>query len=357
MAVRIEAGALEHQRHLAADIGDLPHRAGIGARGEQTDETQFALQPAVGRIEFDADIVHPYAAMNAAAHIGLDDDEDGRLAHELANFRRHHHHFGAAAQDLHIGIAQDTKAFAGGDVVQRIAVWREAIFAQAQKGEIVGAQPLQELAGFGDIVDRQRRRIGVEGLDRFLDAGAHGSPIGDAGAYVVERLGKAVDQPLAVGTGVETGDVEMDQAFALALCPCWQRFAVETQELALLVALHGNDRVGDQRDIDALLGEFRHGRIEQEGHVVVEDFEDGNLASVRHHRIDHPDICNARSALLHMLPSLFCQEGQGRGIIASEILDVGMAEQKFGKGPRSLARLHTSRCIADQGCPGLVVTP
>ena len=216
---------------------------------------------------------------------------------------------------------------------------------------------MQELAGFGDLVDRQRRRIGGEGLDRFLDAGAHGAPIGDAGAHVVQRLGKAVDQLLAVGVGVQTGDVEMDQAFARALGALWQRFAVEAQQLALLVALHGDDRVGDQRDFDALLGELRHGRIEQEGHVVVENFEHGNLAPVRHHRIDHADIGTARRALLHVFPGLFRQEGQGRGIVAGEVLEVGVAEQKFGKGAGSLARLHASRCLADQGCPGLVVTP
>jgi len=48
MAVRVKAGALKHLRHLEADIGDLPHRAGIGTRGEQADEAQFALEPAVG---------------------------------------------------------------------------------------------------------------------------------------------------------------------------------------------------------------------------------------------------------------------------------------------------------------------
>src|SRR6202790_5605755 len=52
----------------------------------------------------------------------------------------------------------------------------------------------------------------VEGLDRLFDTGAHGPPIGDAGAHVVERLGKALDQLLAVGIGVETGDVGKDQA-------------------------------------------------------------------------------------------------------------------------------------------------
>jgi len=58
-----------------------------------------------------------------------------------------------------------------------------------------------------------------------------------------------------------------------------------------------------------------------------------------------------------MFPGLFCQEGQGGGIVAREVLDVGVVEQKLGKGPRRLARLHASRCLADQGCPSLVVPP
>ena len=273
------------------------------------------------------------------------------------NLRRHHHQFAAATQHLHLGITQDAEAFVGADVVRRIAVGREAIFAQTEEGEIVGAQPLQELVGFGDLVDRQRRRIGAEAHDRLLDTGSHGLPVADAGAHVVERLGKAVDQLLAVGTGIETGDVQMDQAFAFAPCPFRKRFAVATQKLALLVALYRNDRMGDQRDFDALLGEFRHGRIEQEGHVVVENFEHGNLAPVRHHWIDHADIGTARGASLHMFPGLFCQEGQARGIVVGEILDIGVAEQKLGKSPGDLARLDASRCIADQGCTGLVVTP
>ena len=179
----------------------------------------------------------------------------------------------------------------------------------------------------------------------------------DAGAHVVECLGEALDQLLAVGVGVQTRDVEMDQAFALALRPLCQRFAVETQEFALLIALHGDDRVGDQRDFDALLGELRHGGIEQERHVVVENFENGNLAPVRHYRIDNADIGTARRASLHMFPGLFCQEGQGSGIVVGEVLDIGVVEQKLGKGPGRLARLHASCCLADQGCPGLVVTP
>jgi len=42
-------------------------------------------------------------------------------------------------------------------------------------------------------------------------------------------------------------------------------FAVETQSLPCSSRFHGDDRVGDHRDFDALLGELRHGGIEQEG--------------------------------------------------------------------------------------------
>jgi hypothetical protein len=216
---------------------------------------------------------------------------------------------------------------------------------------------LQELVGFGHLINRQRRRIGAEGLDRLFDTGPHGPPVGDAGADVVERLSEALDQLFAVGIGIQARDVEMDQAFALAPCPLWQCFAVEAQELALLVTLHGDDRVSDQRNFDALLGELRHGRIDQEGHVVVENFEHGNLAPVRHRRIDHADIGTTGRASLHMFPGLFRKKGKRDGIVVGEVLDIGVVEQKLGKGPGSLARLQASGCLADQGCSRLVVTP
>ena len=44
--------------------------------------------------------------------------------------------------------------------LERLAV--EHIIAHAEEGEIVGRQPLQELDRFGDLVDRQRRRIVLE---------------------------------------------------------------------------------------------------------------------------------------------------------------------------------------------------
>ena len=239
---------------------------------------------------------------------------------------------------------------------ERIAVGREAIFAHAEEGEIVRAEPLQELVGFGDLVDRQRWRIGRESLDRFLDAVTHGAPVGDAGADVVQRPGEAVDQLLAIGIGVQAVDVEVNQAFARALCSLGQCFAVEAQQLALVIALHGDDRVSDEGDFDALLGELRHGGIEQEGHVVVENFEHGNLAPVRQHRVGDADIGAACRAPLHVFPGLLRQEGKRGGIVIGEVLNIGVAEQRLGKGPGALARLHVARCIPDQSCPGFVIT-
>ena len=58
-----------------------------------------------------------------------------------------------------------------------------------------------------------------------------------------------------------------------------------------------------------------------------------------------------------MFPGLFCQEGQGSGIVVDEVLDIGVVEQKLGKSPGRLARLYASHCLADQGCPSFVVTP
>ena len=65
MALRVEAGAREHRVDLAAQIGDGAGRAGIGGRGEQADDAEFAGQIAVGVEALDADIVEIDAPVHA----------------------------------------------------------------------------------------------------------------------------------------------------------------------------------------------------------------------------------------------------------------------------------------------------
>jgi hypothetical protein len=67
----------------------------------------------------------------------------------------------------------------------------------------------------------------------------------------------------------------------------------------------------------------------------------------------HPSLATVRCgtascAALHMLPSLLRQRGKRRGIVVGEVFDIGVAEQKFGKGPGGLAWPHDSRGITNQ---------
>ncbi len=75
----------------------------------------------------------------------------------------------AASQDAHLRVTQDAEAGFVLRLELALAVG-EDVAAEAQEGEIVGRQPLQELRGLGDFIDRQRRRAVLE----------VGSDLGDA---------------------------------------------------------------------------------------------------------------------------------------------------------------------------------
>ena len=160
MAFRVEAGALEDLGDLVAQIGDLAHRAGVGGRGEEADDAQLALEPAFRREQLDADIVHVDAAVDLALDVRLGDDQHRRLAHELADLRRHHDELAPRRRILTSGSARMPRPGPFDNVGRRHVVRGEAVFAHAQKGEVVGAQPLQQLVRLGDLVDRQRAADG-----------------------------------------------------------------------------------------------------------------------------------------------------------------------------------------------------
>ena len=96
------------------------------------------------------------------------------------------------------------------------------------------------------------------------------------------------------------------------------------------------------------LGELRHGGIEQERHVVVENFEHGNLAPVG--IIGLATRISALPAVRRCTCSQACSARRAKrgGIVIGEVLNIGVAEQRLGKGPGALARLHVARCIPDR---------
>ena len=277
IACRIEADILGDARDLEAQIRNRAGRAGIGVRGQQADDAQFAVEPAVRREQLDADIVEMDAPVDAALDVGLGDDERLGLGQEGAQLRRDRDQLAALAQDLDRGIAQDAEARAL-DRIGRDVTAREAIGADAEQGEVVTGDPFEELQRLVDLVLRQRRRIGAIGLDHLGDAAAHRGPVVDGERDIGIDVVEPGAQLLAGFRRIDARDVDMEQALAArALGGAASGFAGERGELALGVAGDGQDRVGDEARLMALLLQFGERRIEQERLVVVDDLEDGEL--------------------------------------------------------------------------------
>ena len=97
---------------------------------------------------------------------------------------------------------------------QRLAV--EGVVAHAEEGEIVGQQPLQELDRLGDLVHRQRRRIGLELGDDAVDAAEHRPPVLHASRTSPSTPVERRDDLGARGRVVDRLDMDMDEAFARA---------------------------------------------------------------------------------------------------------------------------------------------
>ena len=273
MAGRIEPGAIEHARDLVPEIGHCPCRTGIGRGREQADNTQLAFKLASAVEDLHADVVEIDAAMDRRFDVRLGHKQRGWFLQEGADFRCHHHEFATAAQHLHIGIAQDAKAFGGNRVRQHFLI-REAIFAHAEQGEVIRQQPIEKLHGFGDLVRRQKGRCCAVTRRDLGKAGAHRNPVGDGSADVAEDRGQAFREIGACGLVEHSPDVDVQQAFALH----GREFArggntEKARQRAVRGSLDREDRMRDQRDRETTLAELGEGRGQQERHVVIHDLD------------------------------------------------------------------------------------
>ena len=362
IARRIVAGAAHDLVHLPAQERDVGDRARIGRGREQADDPQLAPQPALGGEQLDADIVHVDAPVDARLDVRLGDDERHRLGEERADLGRHRHEFAPAPQHLHVGVGEDAEAFLADEV---LVAFVEPIFAGAEKREMVGGEPFEEGERLGDLVGRKRRRVGPIGLDGLADPAPHRGPVADGRADV--RIGalQPGDQPGARGLIVDPVEVNLDQALApRARGRARDGLAREAHQAPRLVALDGEDRVGDEPGLDSRIGEFRERRVEQERHVVVDDFDDRQVASAlpeRRVHIDETDV--GASGLAWGGEGRPGAGGEGRerlGRIGGEILRRGAAEQAFRETRRRIVRAapaEPARGRRDQGRPRLVVLP
>ena len=125
------------------------------------------------------------------------------------------------------------------------------VVAGAEQRKIVGCDPLQKLDRFGDLIGRQRRRIGAQ-LGRDL-AGArqHRTPVLHADAHVGEHaLDRADDFGLRAGV-FDVGGMDVDEAFALTVASA---YAPEVNEPSARIALDGENGMRQEPDIETALG-------------------------------------------------------------------------------------------------------
>ena len=188
--------------------------------------------------------------------------------------RRHGDQLAAAAQDLHLRIAQDAETAAlDRRQVAGLRVARELELACAQEGEVGLLQPLQERDGLAQHLWRKARVRQLQLLSSSLEALQHGPPIGDHDAHLGEDVGDGRHQIARFGLR-QHAQVDGDVAFLVAVAPIPVAGSGDGLQVPGLVALGLEDRVEQEAYGDAAGLQLGQNRIDEERHVVVEDLDD-----------------------------------------------------------------------------------
>ena len=146
----------------------------------------------IGIEALDADVVEIDPPMYQRAHIGLRHDQRLRLLEERHDLRRELEQLVAAPEHPHVGRTQHAER----SVLLGLQAARcEHIIADADEGEIVGPQPIEELDRLGYFVDRQRRRILLELGDDLRDAAEHRPPVRNREPHLREHCAKTPRLP------------------------------------------------------------------------------------------------------------------------------------------------------------------
>ena len=215
--------------------------------------------------------------MHGRAHVRLGDDEGRRLVEEFADLRGDRRELATTAKDLLVGIAQQPETGLGKRLeVTFLRVPVEGIFAHAEEGEVVVDQPLQESDRLGEILDRDRRRLGAVARYRLVEALLHGTPvdhpnpdIGEDRLYLRFELSCLLERS-------DAREMDMDETLAHRM-GIGSRLVGDPLELAHGVALDGQDRMKGQTDFEVSLVQEAQNRIDQEGHVVIGDVDDCHI--------------------------------------------------------------------------------
>ncbi len=308
VAVGREACALQDLVDLAADDRDPADRLGVGGGGEQAEEAALADDVAV-RVELlDADVVQVRRTVHGGPAVRLRQHEQLVLAGLGAGVGREPLEGGADRVLVVLGVlgvrAQyaETGAGHGGERV----VVAQLVLAEAEEGEVVGGQPAQQLAGLLDLGRGQVDRQGLA-LQAAADPGRrvpHLLPVLDGLADVGQDAQQVGGDLLEVGAVRLAVDLDMDPGLDVRVVrevTAGGRGGQHLDELAGEVTPDDDLRVDDDVDATSLPGQLVGDRVDEEGHVVGDDFHDGVAAGpavLFHGRGVHPDVRGALGPVL-----------------------------------------------------------
>ena len=170
---------------------------------------------------------------------------------------------------MHLVGAQDAEPGAGHGTQQLVvAVLDQVVLTEAEEREVVVREPGQELAPLGDLVVRQRRRVGLEVGDDRLHGGVHPPPVLDRFTDVLEHLEQGLPDILGLVLG-HAVDLDVHPRLAVDVVGVGGRRVV--QHLAqLAVEAPSYDELGVHDLVhDVAGGVERHADgVDQERHVV-----------------------------------------------------------------------------------------
>ena len=299
-----QARALGHVPHLAAQQRNLRNARAVGGRREEAEEAMLADHFTAGSVALHADVVDVARAMDRGTCVRLRHQQQRRRRlRQRARLRRQGHEarrFGGAAGRF----AQHAKAGAWNDLQREVAIRTdEVVLPVSQQQQVILRQPLEEVAVLADLLARQRWRLAVDLADHRAQLRHHRLPVDDGGAHVAEHALDALRE-LRAGHGVgEPVDLDVHEGLARGVRLLFPR--EQSLQRASGIALDGEDRMHDQVQRQALPVDLHRRRIDEEGHVVVDDLDHRvarRPAMLAGGRVQHADLRLVRLAALGELP-------------------------------------------------------
>ena len=201
--------------------------------------------------------------MDDRFHVRLGDDEIIRAFQEFDDFRCRRDGVLAETQHAHFGVREDTKAGALAAFDGRLrALAGIGIFAHAEEGEIVGAQPVEEGERF--FLFAALAVLRANAFDGLVERRHHLAPVAHGQVNLLQNIFDAFDERLA---GFRQNPRQMDLNVADA---AFRGAAViADMKTGLLALFHDQDRMDHHEDVAVGAGQFAHDGVEQEGHVAI----------------------------------------------------------------------------------------